>query len=504
VKKKFALYGIPVVALLLIFYPLFTAEYAYLDEAHQLWYNHKDSNYHIFYSCGRLLTGLMMEKIYAQMTAIESIKYMRMTSVLGWAGALWIFLFVLQQWMRYITLDKRLVLLSGVYLASSISVAVYNGWAGSAGQGLPAFVAGLLSGHLMYMQLQQPSPFSLSRLPVLFLVLVLGLTALFWYQVGAGAFLIPFLLHFATNRKFEKPDRTVIIGVIAYLFIAGVYFFLFKYSLKLEGIDAAERTGVDLNILKKISFFVGVPLAQTFSFNFLFNLRSILSQAFYITVIAVWVGNLFLANRQVPVLNKLRYLLIVFGFMLLIYLPMLVAEDLFAPYRTMICLNLAMFIVLADMILGWLKTDRYKNAFLVTGMLVFFAAGFYNFRYNFLQPILHEYQLVRSYIEKQYTPGINKIYFLRPPEDLFLKPYHIRAYRDELGVPSTFKDWTPEPLVKQIIFEITHDKKIAQQTEIIQFTEEAAMNSQVNTKDSHTMIIDVAGIFNNKQAFSRK
>jgi hypothetical protein len=485
---------------------LFTAEYAYLDDFHLLWHNDKGANYRIYTICGRFLTGVMMEKIYTGMTHIASIKYMRMASVLGWVVAIWIFIFVLQQWMRYISLDKRLVLVSGVYLACSISLAVYNGWAGSAGQALPAFVAGLLSGHLMYMQLQKPSPFSISQLPMFFLVLVLGINALFWYQVGAGAFLIPFLLHFATNKKFGKPDKTLIAGVVVYLFITVVYYLLFKYSLKLQGIDASDRTAISFNIFKKIGFFLSVPLAQTFSFNFLFNMRSILSQAFYIIVVAVWIGNLFLTNRHVPVWNKLRYLVIVFGLMMLIYLPVLAAGELFSSYRTMVCLNLVMVILLADMMLGWIKSERYSNAFLVTAMLIFFAAGHYNFRNNFLRPIVHEYNLVRTYIEKNYTPAINKIYFLRPPEDLFLKQYNIHVYRDELGEPSTFKDWTPEPLVKQIIFEITRDKKIAQQTEFIQFPqeEEAAFYSQANIKDSHAMVIDVARIFYNKPDYSSK
>jgi hypothetical protein len=182
------------------------------------------------------------------------------------------------------------------------------------------------------------------------------------------------------------------------------------------------------------------------------------------------------------------------------------ANESFAAYRTMICMNLAMFILLADMILGWIKTERYKNVFLITSMLVFFAAGFYNFRYNFLQPILNEYQLVRNYIEKQYTPAINKIYFLRPPEDLFMKKFNIRVYRDEIGEPSTFKDWTPEPLTRQIIFEITHDKKMAQQIEFIQFPyeEETAMYSQANIKDGHTMIVDVDRLLYDKPPYNSK
>jgi hypothetical protein len=166
----------------------------------------------------------------------------------------------------------------------------------------------------------------------------------------------------------------------------------------------------------------------------------------------------------------------------------------------MLSLNFAVFLMLTSMILEWIKNSSWKNRFVVAAMIVFAAVGFYNFQYNFLKPILKEYQVMRAYIEKQYTPDINKIYFLRPPENLYKEQYHVHYYRDEFGVPLTFKDWVPVPLVKQIIYEITHDKEIAKKTEVIMFADDdvASFNKQVALKEGNAMWIDMPALFNSK------
>jgi hypothetical protein len=253
-------------------------------------------------------------------------------------------------------------------------------------------------------------------------------------------------------------------------------------------------------MLNKISFFVGVPTAQAFSFNFLFNLHSIISQAFYILVIAVWAIHSFLEKRGKPVINKIIYIAMVFALLMLIYLPVMVTVENFSSYRSMLVLNLAVVLMLTNMFIEWIKNSSWKNGFAIAAMLVFAGVGFYNFRYNFLKPILKEYQVVRTYIEKQYTPDINKVYFLRPPEGLYHDQFHVHYYRDEFGVPLTFKDWVPVPLIKQIIYETTHDKGIARKTEVVMFdaTEAEAFNKQVAGKEEHTMSIDMAAIFRSK------
>jgi hypothetical protein len=152
------------------------------------------------------------------------------------------------------------------------------------------------------------------------------------------------------------------------------------------------------------------------------------------------------------------------------------------------------------MIVQWIKPVSWKQGFAIAAMLIFAAVGFYNFRSNFLNPIVKEYQLVRANVEKQYTPGINKVYFLRPPEDLYKEQYNVNYYRDEFGVPLTHKDWVPEPLVKQIIYEKTHDKSIADKVQIVMFAPEEAenFNKQVALKEPNAFAVDVLQMFNNK------
>jgi hypothetical protein len=332
-----------------------------------------------------------------------------------------------------------------------------------------------------------------------FLVLVLGVASLFTYQIGIGMFLVPFFLHFIKN-KYAKPDRFIITGVIAFVVITVVYYLTFKLMLNSAGEAEGHRANLNFNVLEKISFFFGIPTAQAFSFNFLFNLHSIISQAFYIVAIAAWVVYTFISQRDKPVVNKIIYIVCIIGLQMLIYLPVLVTIENYSSYRSMLSLNFAVFFLLTTMILEWIKNGSWKNRFVVGAMLVFIAVGFYNFQYNFLKPILKEYQVMRTYIEKQYTPGITKVYFLMPPENLFAEQFHVHYYRDEFGVPSTFKDWVPAELTKQIIYEITHDKNVAKKTEVVLFPVEDVekFNKQVALKEEHTMAIDMPAIFNSK------
>jgi hypothetical protein len=87
---------------------------------------------------------------------------------------------------------------------------------------------------------------------------------------------------------------------------------------------------------------------------------------------------------------------------------------------------------------------------------------------------------------------------LRPPEDLYKAKYHINAYRDEFGVPLTFKDWVPEPMVKQVIYEKVHDKAVANKVEVVMFdySNVEGFNKQVALKEEHTMAINAPAIFN--------
>jgi hypothetical protein len=497
VNNKLLLYGLPVLILLVIFFPLFQADFAYLDDFHQLWYNEKGATYNIWLIHGRFIGGLFMEKIFTSITTIDAVRLCRIISVVGWAVAILVYVKVAMQWARFNLIDNRLVLISAVYLACNLTVAIANGWGGTCFEIFLTVIAGLLSGHLLYAQLKKHNKIQAVPIHMQLLILLLGLIALFTYQMGIGLFLIPFFLHF-TGKKFEKPDRFLVTGVIAFFVIIAIYYLAFKLLLNLQGVGESDRVHLHIDILGKISFFFGVPTAQAFSFNFLFNLHSIISQAFYIAAIAVWVIYAFATQRNKPVSHKIMYLAVVFILQMLIYIPVLVIAENFSSYRTMLPLNLAVSLMLLNMIFEWIKGPAWKDRFAIVAMLVFVGVGFYNFRYNFFKPILKEYQLVRANVEKQYNPGINKVYFLRPPENFYEEKFNVHYYRDEFGVPLTFKDWVPVPFVKQVIYEVTHDKEVAKKVEVVMFdyTEAEAFNKQIALKEEHTMSVDVPALFN--------
>lgn len=499
-NNKLLQYALPVLVLLVIFFPLFQANYVYLDDAHLLWYNGKEESLNIWFINGRLLSGLTIGNRFVSIHTVDAVKLSRIISVLGWLLAICVYVKVATEWARLKLIDNRVVLISAVYIACSPFVAITCGWGGTCFAFFFAFITGLLGGHILYTQLIKHKRFLAIPIYIHLLVLLLGVTSLFTYQIGIGMFLIPFFLHY-NSRKFEKPDSILITGVISMLVTVAVYFALFKLQIKLQHLEGGNRGELELNIFKKISFFVGVPTAQAFSFNLLFNLKSIFSQLFYILAIVVWAVHAFVTERNKPVVSKIIYLAVMFALLMLIYLPVMVTVENFSSYRTMIALNTAATLMLLNMIVQWIKPELWKQAFAIGAMLIFVGVGLYNFRYNFLNPIVKEYQLVRANVEKQYTPGINKVYFLLPPEKLYTEQFNVHYYRDEFGVPLTHKDWVPVPLVKQIIYEKTHDKTIANKVEVVMFGPDDAenFNKQVALKEPNAFAVDVQQLFKNKQ-----
>ncbi|MES1249856.1 MAG: hypothetical protein ABUL46_04185, partial [Chitinophaga rupis] len=61
----------------------------------------------------------------------------------------------------------------------------------------------------------------------------------------------------------------------------------------------------------------------------------------------------------------------------------------------------------------------------------------------------------------------------------------IGSYKDEFGMPSTNKDWTPEPLLKQLVLELTGSRQQAEALKVTQYAnmeEWKAAGGQANPK----------------------
>jgi hypothetical protein len=243
-----------------IYFQVFFADFAFTDEAYQLWHNNDNANFVMFHSQGRWLSGLLFQKLFSSISTIEQLKFLRLFSLAGWIATALVLSALLKNWIELLDFPKHLWIAGTLYFVCSISVCIYVGWA-SCLEVFLATLSGSLSGHLLFKNLyKQQREIHLPGLILLGSALS-GVVCLFIYQTAFGIFLIPFLLYYI-KRKQLKPGRVIIIGIIFYLGIYVIYFLLFKYSLQAYHMEASNRTEIKINILKKLSFFFSGPFPR--------------------------------------------------------------------------------------------------------------------------------------------------------------------------------------------------------------------------------------------------
>jgi hypothetical protein len=124
----------------------------------------------------------------------------------------------------------------------------------------------------------------------------------------------------------------------------------------------------------------------------------------------------------------------------------------------MLALQMVVFVLVAQTALSLFKVNRSR--WIVAGVLsiLFIANAWFNFHRQFLDPVKHEYNVVRNFIDTNYRAGTRTVDFIRPSEDAFEKKYGITRSWDEFGVPSTAFSWVPEFFVKQVLYEKTNNR----------------------------------------------
>lgn len=494
-NRKGLLFFAVLILFCLLYFQTFTADFAYLDEIHQLWHNQGKSNYLMFLTQGRWLTGLLFQKFFSSISGIEQLKWFRIFSLAGWVVTAWMACLLFKRWALLLHLQSQTLLLGGLCTVCSLSVCIYIGWA-SCMEVFAAVALGLLSGHVFFTPLIRQKEVVQFSAGVMLLSLLLGVTALFIYQTAYGIFLLPFYLQYV-KQKTPKPHKTIIIGVAFYLITYVVYYFLFKYSLQLNNTVASDRTGIHLDVLGKIGFFFSGPLPQAFSLNLPFSASSIFSQVFYPLVLLVWVFCLFKNNRQNTVLQNAGKIGGIFILLFLIYLPLMVAVENFASYRTLFAFNLAVFMMMVEEVMTLVKKKPTKNGIAAALAALLLGTAFYTFNYLYVNPLQQEYKALRSYIETHYNPSIKNVYFIRAGKHLFSSTYGTKVYRDELGLPSTYRDWVPVPIIKQLVLEQTGQRLLAEQLNVVQF-EDATQFEQSHTGTTpNDLVIDMNAIYTN-------
>lgn len=495
---SFRWYFIPLL-FVVIYYRVFIADYAYLDELYQLWNHHTIANYTLFVTQGRWFTGILFQKLFGAIDTIAQLKYIRIISLVGWIITTGVWMYLFDKWATVMGLNKRIVLLSTVFFVCSLPVAITIGWA-SCFEIFLAVLTGLVSGHLLFDKLiHQKEHIELPTLTIL-MVTVLGVTSLFIYQSGFGIFLLPFFIYYI-HKKQAKPDRLVVIGIVVYLFVYVVYYLLFKYSLNHLHIQASNRVGVSIDFWSKLSYFFSGPLPQAFTVNFLYSYRSILSQILFPVLFGGWIICVFILHKQQTILQELSYIVIVLLLLALLYLPSMIALENFASYRTLLVLNLAAFILLIDTAFQFISKDMIQKQVVISLSILMIVLGFYNYNRQLVQPLQAEYAALRSYIQNKYRPAIQNVYFIRPDKYLLANKYHIQTARDEFGVPSTYRDWVPEPMVKQIVLELTGQRNTAEQLKVIQYENKAAYLQDKPALKATDLLINMDAVF--REHFSK-
>jgi len=118
---------------ILIYFQVFFTDYAYLDEIHQLWHNDDNSNFLMFHTQGRWLTGLLFENFFSSISRIEQLKYFRVFSLTGWVLTTFTWGYFSRKWFQSLDIRQELWWLSVFYFVCGISVCVYIGWASCMG-----------------------------------------------------------------------------------------------------------------------------------------------------------------------------------------------------------------------------------------------------------------------------------------------------------------------------------------------------------------------------------
>lgn len=478
----------------LLYFQVFTAKYFFSDDIHQLWYNKYSSASAASASQGRWISGWVFDVSFGSISTVSQLRYLHIFSFISWILTTLLWFFIFTEWANKLNLDKKFNSLTTVFIACCIPAAIYIGWT-SCIQLFIGICASLLSGHFLFTSLFKERKLSAGTI---LLCTTTGIISLSTYQNTFGLFLLPFFIYYIQSQK-SKPARTVITGIVSYCLIISLYFLIFRFYILINEISQSERTRISTDLLGKLSFLFSDPLPMVFSVNFLYSSRSIFSQVLAPLVMAAWAISLFIRFKKNKIYNTIGRLLFVLLLLVLIYLPSMVASENFASYRTLFALHLAVFYLLIDQLFFFIKEEKRKKYAMYSTCFFLVFTGFYNFNFQFVNPLKAEYEAFAVFMKKNMRIDRQTVYFIRADKFMFSPYYHTLPYKDEFGLPSTNKDWVPEPLIKQSVFELTGDRGKGEKIKILQFADTTEFNKANVQLSGNDLLIDINKIFSDYQ-----
>jgi hypothetical protein len=491
-KDVFLLFFLLLVVLV-IFYPLFYSEYVYTDEINELWLYRPGSNIQLIAPGGRWISELLVSKSFAAMDTIYGLTYIRIFGLLIWFACLPVWYVVLKRLTAGNPGYEYLPFFTCLYLVAGLPFSVSVQWAACITVPI-ANTAGLLSGAIAYRHIRDRKKWEIPVWGIL-ISIVAGLFCLSTYQSGIGCFLLPFLFHYI-NASGTRKDLVLIKGLILYFLINAIYFVIFKIYVSVNQVGSDSRAGLSTDPLGKLQFFFSHPLKRSFWLNLIVDEDNKLARAIYKVLMASLMMLAFVRFGIKQWLNALKYIVVVLLVFIISYLPSLVVKESYASNRTMLALNLLVWLVCADMIVYFVKQVAIRKVIAIGVSVVILGASWYNFSKVFLQPVLYEYSAVRTYVQHNYNRNITTVYFIKPAGDSFEKMFNIQSSMDEFGVPSTLPEWVPENLMQQMIFEITGDRKNAEKITVKQWPDMESFAASGEQVTANTLVVNVPEILN--------
>ena len=485
-KDIFLLLGLTA-AVLAIYYPVLQSAYLYTDDANLLWLARNNIALTSL-SQGRFITYRLFDIFFNAAGTVHRVTYIRIFSLTGWVLCLPIWYYVIKQVIEQNNLPTKITPLAMFFLICMPPFAITIGWA-CCFQLFIACTGGLLSGYVMYLALQKRSATGHVHVGLFTASLLAGLVSLFTYQSGFGCFIIPFFISFLSRKKFDTNSFAAFAG---YLVICAIYYVLFKYSLVLYKVDAISRATLATNPFSKLLFFIARPLKSAFQFGILLNEQGIVGKLLYVAAVFSWLIMYLRQHRNNSLTDKAHYLLGIFIFLGFIYLPSLVVRENYASNRTLLGLDMAVFLLMA--ISFWPAGKKQGSYSLAIIIVLLLTNATYNFRLQFMQPVLAEFNRVKNEIGQHYTTAIDTIAIIQPTADAFVKRYGIHSSMDEFGVPSFLPAWVPDPMVRQLLYEVTGSRLQAEKLVILSIPASTNQIPGDFRPALHRMVIDVAAL----------
>jgi hypothetical protein len=476
---------------LLIFYPLFYSEYVYTDEINELWLYRPGSNIELIAPGGRWITELLVSKSFAAVDTIHGLTYIRIFGLLIWFACLPLWYIILKRLAAQTPGYEYLPFFTCLYLVTSLPFSVSVQWASCIMVPI-ANTAGLLSGAIAYRYIRDKKKWEIPVGGILGAIAA-GLFSLSTYQSGIGCFLIPFLFHYI-NTSANRKDLVLIKGLALYFLIYAIYFVIFKIYVSVNQMGSDSRAGLSTDPLGKLQFFFSHPLKRSFWLNLIVNEENKLARAIYKVLIVGWILLAFVRFGFKQWINAVKYMVAVLLVFIISYLPSLVVKESFASNRTMVAINLLVWLVCADMIVYFVKKIAIRKVIAIGVSAVLLGASWYNFNKVFLPPVLHEYNAISKFVRQNYNSNITTVYLIKPAGDSFEKKFHIQSSMDEFGVPSTFPDWVPENLMQQMVLEITGDRKTAEKLTVKQWPNMESFTGSGETVTKSGLLVNVPAL----------